>query len=67
MSNRGDDYNGREKVSFPDLFPVSLTQSEFPASNDHLHELGTPLGLIVTPFIARRDDQHRLFSERKYC
>jgi hypothetical protein len=37
---------------FPDVLPISITHGEFPASAETFDVLGTPLGCIVTPFIA---------------
>ena len=40
---------------FPEAFPISTTHGEFPNSFEKLEKSGLPYGLIVTPFIGRKD------------
>lgn len=50
----------RMSSSFPDVFPISLSHSEFPYSYNmaSVDELGSPLGCIITPYIKRSDRTH---------
>ena len=54
------DDSRRVSSTFPDVFPISLSHSEFPYSHSmsHVDELGTPLGCIITPYIQRNDRVH---------
>jgi len=54
----------RMSSTFPDVFPISLSHSEFPYSYNmaSVDELGTPLGCIITPYIQRSDRNHLIMK-----
>jgi len=50
----------RLSSTFPEVFPITLSHSEFPYSYNmaSVDELGSPLGCIITPYIKRSDRTH---------
>ncbi len=45
----------RESMDYPDIFPMSSTHSEVPRTYQLYQSLGSPLGIVITPFINRND------------
>jgi hypothetical protein len=59
--------NGRDESQYyPDIFPVSLTHSEFPSTAIAMAEMGVPFGAVVRPFIKWKDRRELKNKAIKY-
>ena len=51
-------YRDFSRQVFPESIPMTFTHGEFPTDITSFHGIGAPLGLMITPFMGRKDGNH---------